>query len=74
MFRKQFPTDTQLLLYDPFSARTVAYSFDIPDALTTVSTYIKRGQCIGEFIDSFPDFPEASSFRYSIRNKEFRPT
>lgn len=70
--RKQFPTATRLLLYDPYSSMSVAYSPLITDALTTAATYVKRRQSFGEFIDTFPEFPEATEFRYSADSKEFR--
>ncbi|KAI6189693.1 Poly(A) RNA polymerase gld-2-like protein A [Aphelenchoides bicaudatus] len=67
-----FPNDTRLLIYDPYSAYSIVFSNAIPDALTTAVTFIKRHQSRGSFIDSFPEFPEASSFRYSFNNKEFK--
>jgi hypothetical protein len=71
-FRKQFPDSTRLLLLDPYSPISVARSNLIPGALSSATAYVKRGQSLGEFIDSFPEFPEAANYRYTVENKEFR--
>jgi hypothetical protein len=51
---------------------TVARSDSIADALLVAAAYLKRGQSMGNFIDSYPDFPEAADFRFSTASRVFR--
>lgn len=72
IFRKQFSQGIRLLIYDPYSTMTVARSDSIADALLVAAAYLKRGQSMGNFIDSYPDFPEAADFRFSTASRVFR--
>ncbi|CAD5231378.1 unnamed protein product [Bursaphelenchus xylophilus] len=61
--KRQLPGDSRLLMYDPFSKFTVARASKISEALRMGSTYVYNRMCKGQFLDSFPDFPEAEEFK-----------
>ncbi|KAK5971569.1 hypothetical protein GCK32_003813 [Trichostrongylus colubriformis] len=61
--RKQVSGDIHLLLVDPYSKMTVCRSSIAAKAFTESMTYLKRKMTNGQFLDSFPEFPEASLFK-----------
>uniref|UniRef100_A0A7E4VD61 PAP-associated domain-containing protein n=1 Tax=Panagrellus redivivus TaxID=6233 RepID=A0A7E4VD61_PANRE len=52
-----------LQIYDPYGPQTITKSMHLPDALETAFSFIYRKMNTGMFLNTFPNFPEASHFR-----------
>ncbi|PIO75686.1 hypothetical protein TELCIR_02270 [Teladorsagia circumcincta] len=61
--RKQVSGDVHLLLVDPYSRMTVCRSSVAAKAFADSMLYLRRKMAHGQFLDTFPKFPEASLFR-----------
>nr|CDJ98438.1 Protein C53A5.16 [Haemonchus contortus] len=61
--RKQVSGDIHLLLLDPYSRTTVCRSGIAAKAFADSMQYLRRKMVHGQFLDSFPTFPEASLFK-----------
>lgn len=61
--RKQVSGDVHLLLVDPYSRTTVCRSSTAAKAFADSMTYLRRKMANGQFLDSFPNFPEATLFK-----------
>ncbi|VDK57648.1 unnamed protein product [Cylicostephanus goldi] len=60
--RRQVSGEVRLLLVDPYSSMTVCRSSAAAKAFADAMTFLKRKMPAGQFLDSFPTFPEASMF------------
>ncbi|WKY09170.1 hypothetical protein Q1695_001938 [Nippostrongylus brasiliensis] len=70
--RKQVSGDVHLLLLDPYSRVTVCRSSVAARAFADSMQYLRRRMVKGEFLDSFPTFPEAISFRAQTKWASWR--
>ncbi|VDO12270.1 unnamed protein product [Haemonchus placei] len=60
---KQVSGDIHLLLLDPYSRTTVCRSGIAAKAFADSMQYLRRKMVHGQFLDSFPTFPEATLFK-----------
>uniref|UniRef100_A0A1I7XEK8 Glyco_hydro_18 domain-containing protein n=1 Tax=Heterorhabditis bacteriophora TaxID=37862 RepID=A0A1I7XEK8_HETBA len=70
--RKQSSAEPQLKLIDPYSPVTVCRSTNAAKALMTAVDFVKDYMYDGMFIDTFPEFPEATIFRKKTENARWR--
>ncbi|EYC15716.1 hypothetical protein Y032_0036g3315 [Ancylostoma ceylanicum] len=70
--RRQVSGEVHLLLVDPYSRMTVCRSSAAAKAFAESVTYLRRKMTNGQFLDSFPTFPEASLFRTQTKFQSWR--